>query len=258
MRTADFSTILFEAIQFSGNDRHTISDETFAQFRDFANGRLRQVWEMHDWPDLVYLAQFTALKDANDVPYFVPASNAGEILGVWNKNPQVTTKITPMGYEPRPDGTIAISDELAANGWYRYRLKPPVLSGDVWSKDVAYSIGAQVYFDAGAEVGSAVPTVGKPCRGNFYNCIAATTANLNTDKPVNNGALTAKWEKVDVPYIFAPYMAWGAAADWNFSEGDVEAGTIVEAKANAVLELELDKVLRQQGQIDRINMTKTY
>lgn len=258
MRLSDFSTILFEALQFSGNDRHVISDETFAQFRDFCNSRLRQVWEMHDWPDVTALAQFTAQTDANGVPYFTPTAAAGEILGVWNKNPQVTTKNSLLGYELRSDGTVAISNELVLEGWYRYRTKPPVLSGDLWRADVAYSPGAQVYFDGGAEVGSATVTTGKPCRGNFYTCLTNTTANTQAQRPVYNGTQTAFWQKVDVPYIFAPYMAWGAAADWHFSEGNVEGGSVIEAKANAVLDIELDKVLRQQGQTSRINMTRTY
>lgn len=258
MRLIDFSKILFEAIQYSGNDRHNISDESFAQFRDFANGRLRQAWEMHDWPDLVGLAQFTSTTDANEIPYFTPIASAGEILGVWNKNPHMTTKAAQVGYALRSDGTVAISDELISTGWYRYRTKPVELTGDIWSATVAYSPGAQVYFDSGAEAGSAIPTPGKPHYGNFYTCLTNTAANTPSDKPVYNGVASPKWSKVSVPYIFGPYMSWGAAADWQFSEGNMEAGALVESKANAVLEQELDKVLRQQGQIERMNVTKTY
>jgi hypothetical protein len=53
-------------------------------------------------------------------------------------------------------------------------------------------------------------------------------------------------------------MSWGSAADWMVAEGNVEGASVLEQKANGIIDLELDKVLRQQGQFDRINMTKTY
>ena len=67
-----------------------------------------------------------------------------------------------------------------------------------------------------------------------------------------------KWEKIDIPYIFGTFMAWGAAANWFASETMLNEATIVEGKATQVLEQEYDKFLRQQGQFGKLNMDRTY
>jgi hypothetical protein len=105
MRTTPFSQILFESLQYSGNDRHNITDETFAQFRDFISARLREAWEQDEWPDLCRLAQFTTTTDANNVVSFTLPADAGEVLAVYNNNPQVTSRAKEFGYEVYDDGT---------------------------------------------------------------------------------------------------------------------------------------------------------
>lgn len=257
MRTIDFSTVLFEAIQHAGQDRHNIRSETFAQFRDFINARLRQAWELHPWPELTKIVAFTATVDGNGVPFFTPAADAGEVLAVYNKNPLVTTKLSQVDYYL--DGStgstrVVLSNELVGSGFYMYRIKPVELVGDLYEPTTVYYNGAQTYFDSGSTTGSYMPVLGRPHSGNFWNCVAvgATTAGQN---PTTN---PASWTKVNIPYIFGPYLAWGAAADWFISEGNVESGAVLEGKANAVLEQELDKVLRQQGQMQRMNVTRTY
>lgn len=256
MRSIDFSTIFFEALQYAGQDRHNIRSETLAQFRDFCSARMRNVWEMQNWPDLIRLVEFTTTTDPiTEVPYFVPTAAAGEVLSVFNKNPQQTTKALSVGYELYDNGTelrVVIGQKLLESGWYRYRIKFTPLSGDPYSATTVYYTGSQVYFDSGSNTGAIMPVIGRPHSGNFYNCLSDTNAGENpTTHP-------AKWQKVSVPYIFGPYMAWSAAADWMVSEGNVEAAAVLEQKANGILDLELDKMLRQQGQFDKLNMTNTY
>ena len=256
MRTTDFSNILFEAIQYAGQDRHNIRSESFAQFRDFCNARLRSVWELANWPDVIRLAAFTTVTDpVTEVPYFTPAANAGEILNVYNKNPQVTTRGIDVGYELYSDGTnnrVILGQKLLDSGFYRYRIKLTPINGELYSPTTVYYSGAQIYFDTGSTSGTYMPILGRPHTANFYTCVSNTNAGENpTTHP-------AKWSKVEIPYAFGPYMAWGAAADWMVSEGNVEGAAVLEQKANGIIDLELDKVLRQQGQFDKINMTKTY
>lgn len=256
MRTTDFSNILFESLQYAGQDRHNIRAETFAQFRDFSNARLRSVWELANWPDVIRLSAFTTVIDpVTDVPYFTPAAEAGEILNVYNKNPQVTTRSIDVGYELYSDGTnsrVIIGQKLLDSGFYRYRKKLTPINGELYSPTTVYYTGAQAYFDTGSNTGTYMPVLGRPHTANFYTCLSTTNAGENpTTHP-------AKWSKIEIPYVFGPYMAWGSAADWMVSEGNVEGAAVLEQKANGILDLELDKVLRQQGQFDRINMTKTY
>jgi hypothetical protein len=259
MRTTDFSTVLFEGLQYAGQDRHNIRLETFSQFRDFCSARMRSVWELQNWPEVVRLATFTSTTDpVTSVPYFTPTSSEGigEILGVFNLNPQLTTKAMSVGFELSDDGInaprVVIGQKLLESGWYRFRIQFTPLFGDLYLSTIPYYVGAQAYFDTGSNTGAYMPIAGRPHSGNFYTCL------VNANAGESPATAPAKWKKVSIPYIFGPYMSWGSAADWMVSEGNVEGAAVLEQKSNVVLDLELDKLLRQQGQFDKINMTNTY
>jgi len=255
MRTQNYSQILFDSLQYSGNDRHNITNETFAQFRDFANARIREAWESNQWPDVCRLAQFTTTTDANGVVSFAPVSESDEILGVFSKNPQETTKAVQIAYQIYDSGTarkVVIGNGIV-DGWYLYRKDCIELNGDLYSPTVVYYQGVQVYFDSGSGTGSYVPVLGKPHAGNFYTCtVASTTAGQNPNTH------PTYWTKVEIPYIFSSFMAWGSAANWLVSELQTQDAATIEAKAQLVLEQEYDKFLNQQGQYGKINMINTY
>lgn len=256
MRTTDFSQILFEALQYSGNDRHNITDETFSQFRDFVTARLREAWEQDEWPDLCRLAQFTTSIDANNVVSFTLPSDAGEVLGVFNKNPQASTRVTDLGYELYDDGTTAkviVQNRILADGWFHYRIKCPVLTGDLYDPTVTYQQGSQVYFDSGSGQGTYVPISGKPHAGNFYTALSVTVAAGRT--PTTH---PSDWQKVQIPYIFGHYCSWGAAANWLVSEGLLQEAAGLDSKAASMLTIEADKVARQQNQVSKIKFINPY
>jgi hypothetical protein len=255
MRTTDFSKVLFDALQYSGNDRHNITSETFAQFRDFASARMREAWESNQWADVCRLSPFTASIDANNVNYFTPVEEADEILGVYARNPQETTKAVPLSYQIYDSGSTrrVIINNQQSEGYYLYRKDCPSLEGELYSPTVVYYQGAQVYFDSGSGTGSYTPVLGKPHAGNFYICTAAsTTAGQNPNSH------PASWTKIEIPYIFSSFMSWASAANWFVSEGQIEEASVIEGKSREVLELEYDKFLRQQGQFGKINMIQTY
>jgi hypothetical protein len=255
MRTTDFSQVLFDALQYSGNDRHNITDETFAQFRDFAHSRLREAWESNQWSDVCRIENFTTTQDESGTNYFVPSEDASEILGVWNKNPQDTTRAKQLGYQIYNTGSEIriILQSVITEGSYLYRQKCPQLTGDPYDSSVVYYSGSQIYFDSGSGTGSKTPVQGKPHSGNFYVCVTPSTSagqNPNTHPSL--------WEKIEIPYIFGSFMAWGSAANWYASETMLNEATIIEGKATQILEQEYDKFLRQQGQFGKINMDRTY
>lgn len=255
MRTTDFSQVLFDALQYSGNDRHNITDETFAQFRDFASARLREAWESNQWSDLCRIVSFTTTVDANGVNYFVPSANASEILGVWNKNPQDTTKTKQLDYQIYNTGSetrIVLMDAIT-QGYYMYRILCPALTGDPYVATIPYYQGSQIYFDSGSSTGSKTPVAGRPHNGNFYTCLAVSTSS--GQNPTTHPTL---WSKIEIPYIFGSFMSWATAANWYVSETMIQEAATIEGKATQVLEQEYDKFLRQQAQFGRINMNKTY
>ena len=255
MRTTDFSQVLFDALQYSGGDRHNITDETFAQFRDFSQSRLREAWESNQWSDICRIVDFTTTQDASGTNYFVPSADASEILGVWNKNPQDTTRAKQLDYQIYNDGTDIriILPSIITEGSYLYRQKCPQLTGDPYETNVVYYLNSQIYFDSGSGTGALMPVQGKPHNGNFYICLANSTSsgqNPNSDPTL--------WSKIEIPYIFGSFMAWGSAANWFVSETMIQEATVIEQKAQQVLEQEYDKFLRQQGQFGKINMSRTY
>lgn len=254
MRTIDFSQIFFNALQFSGNDRNNINTETFSQFRDFINYRLREIWESFPWVETTVLTNFTVTV-ASDVAYFTPAADADEILGVFSKNPLVTSKTLDIDYKLWQDGStekVVVAKQLS-EGWYLYRKSCPQLKGDVYDSDEIYFMGAQVYFDSGSNTGTLMPVVGKPHSGNFYECIVEST--LEGDSP---HSAPAKWRKIDIPYNFGTPLAWGSTANWFLSEGMIQEAAAIEQKYEAAREQEYDKATRQQGQVTRMNMVRTY
>ena len=255
MRTTDFSKVLFDALQYSGNDRHNITSETFAQFRDFASARMREAWESNQWADICRLSPFTTSVDVNNVAYFTPVEEADEILGVYTRNPQESTKAIQMAYQIYDSGSSrrVVINNQQADGYYLYRKDCPSFEGDLYSPTVVYFQGVQVYFDSGSGTGSYTPVLGKPHSGNFYICtVASTTAGQNPNTH------PASWTKIEIPYVFGSFMSWSAAANWFVSEGQMQEAAVIEGKAKEMLEQEYDKQLRQQGQSSRINMTNTY
>ena len=255
MRTADFSTILFNALQFSGNDRNNISDETFQQFRDFASTSLREAWETVQWSDICRIVDFTTTVDSNGVGYFIPATEAGEILGVFSRNPQSSTKAVELEYSLYDDGSTkkVIINSNISTGSYLYRKQCPTLNGDIYNASTIYYAGSQIYFDAGSGTGTYTPVAGKPHTGNFYTC-----AVTNTSAGQNPNTHPASWTKIEIPYIFSSFCSWNSCAMWYASEGMMQEAGVVDSKAKLILEQEYDKFLHQQGQFGRINMYKTY
>lgn len=253
MRTVNFSTILFEGLQLSGLDRHNIGDETFAQFRDFANQRLRMAWESQDWPDIIRVSQLTVDATTGTVTAAIP-TDAGEVLNCYDQDPLLTTKAQPLSYRIYNDGSVVklVFGSDPSTVWGEYRVKKPELFGDIWSSTLAYSVGAQAYFDSGSNTGTSMPVPGKPHYGDFYECLEASTAGQSPSTH------PAKWVKREIPYIFGTYLSRGMFADWLRSELQIEASQIAEQEAQGMLDLEIDKIFRQQKQNVRINMIRTY
>jgi hypothetical protein len=216
---------------------------------------MREAWESNQWTDICRLSPFTTSIDVNNVAYFTPAEEADEILGVYSRNPQETTRAIQMSYQIYDTGSLrkVVISAQQADGYYLYRKDCPSFEGDLYSPTVVYYQGAQVYFDSGSGTGSYTPVLGKPHAGNFYVCtVASTTAGQNPNSH------PASWTKIEIPYVFGSFMSWASAANWFVSEGQIQEAATVEAKANQILEQEYDKFLRQQGQFGRLNMIQTY
>jgi hypothetical protein len=82
--------------------------------------------------------------------------------------------------------------------------------------------------------------------GDFYTATGTTQAGQSP------ATTPAKWAVVALPYIFRAYLMQGGYADWLTSDGQTEKAAGVEPAASELLELEADKLQRQQQQTDRL------
>ncbi len=253
MKTTDFSRVLIDAIQLCGLDRTDITYDTFSQIRDFANTRVRMAWEYDKWPDLVRLEPVVA-QTVDDVNFVVKPAGAGEVYAIWFKSPNVTTRALNVPFSIVHTDTeerLVIESNVGDSLYIEYRIEPVSLEGEPWDSGIEYFAGSQVFFDSGSKTGGLNPVEGKPFIGNFYTCLAK---NTNTDPSTN----TTNWKKVNVPYIFGQYISRGCLADYLKSEGQFDSSQVAEAEAKYFLDLEIDKIVRQQGQVQKYNFIQTY
>lgn len=254
MKTTNFSRILVDAVQLCGLDRDEITDATFTQLRDFANTRIRLAWEYDRWPDFIRFYHATTVLEEDSVHYVLKPSGAGEIIGIYDRNPNANTRAINIGFSivhTNTEERLVVNKGYPDGVWIEYRIEPITINGEKWNASTTYSVGSQVYFDSGSDSGTYHAVSGKPQYGNFYTCIAS---NTNT----NPAQSSANWTIVNIPYIFSNYIPRGVFADYLRSEGQFDSARIAESEAQSFLDLEIDKIVRQQGQTQKYNFIKSY
>jgi hypothetical protein len=255
MRTIDFGTVLMDAVNLCGYDLSNITQSNFRTLRHFASTRLRLAWESYPWASLTRYVKLPVVITNDERRVTVPA-DAGEIVGVYSKNPLETTQTVYLSYALTSNGTqdyIVVLNGLT-EVWVEYRIKREDLFGDLYDPSISYAAGSQIYFDAGAPATqSYMPVAGRPYRANFYKAKVNVPVGV---VPVESN--DANWELIKVPYIFGSYMSRGAYSDFLKAEQQFDDASRAESDAAGVLEAEYDKELRQQGQLRRINFISNY
>jgi hypothetical protein len=282
MRTIDFETILAQSIQACGLDRNNVNDETFAQFRDFANNRIRFAWEYDVWPDLIRTTKFPVTANGDIYSIVIPSDgivtnnegtfkiDIGTILQVTVEDPRTTGKVKDVGftfdeYDQQVNGNVwttvkrlIIDNKTISNAYVTYRVNHPELVGELWKAGTYYP--SQSVYWAYANNSYFAPTSGAMFagkKGNFWKCLNQTTTAPNP----NNSSIplsTDNWEKVKIPLFLANYIIKGCHADWLKSELQVELGFALDKEAQSLLDYEVQKIIIQQGQAPRIKFNQIY
>jgi hypothetical protein len=282
MRTIDFETILAQALQQCGLDRDNISVETFNQFRDFANFRLKFGFEYDVWPQLIRTTQLPITHVGNVHSITIPAdgvvTNAegtfkvdiGTVFQVTLEDPRSTGKVKELAF------TIDESELSVGNGVFRdveriiineananfafvtYRIDCPELIGDLWTSQTYYPT-QQAYW-AYANGKYFAPTTGinfAGRKGNFWRCVRTATTAPNI---ANNTIPTSSdlWERIRIPLFLGNYIIKGCHADWLRSELQIEYAQAIEREAMAVLDMEVNKAIIQQGVQPRLKFNQIY
>ncbi len=248
MRTVDYSTLMYRWMQLAGLDRAAITSINFNTFRDFASNRIEHIWKNDYWPDLIRVSSpQTVSVDGNGVRTVALPSDAGELLDIYDQDPRLTTRARSLKYFLYSSATTDYANLMQDTTpvYLEYKVKAPALFGDSYSASASYSIGAQVYFDTSTDSGSYLPSSTKAPAGNFYNCTVATSPGQSPT------TTSSSWSKVEIPYFTGDFLVRACLADYLRSESQFDQALVVENDATAALEREVDKVIREQGQVRR-------
>ena len=278
MRTIDFETILAQSLQMCGLDRENISLETFNQFRDFANNRIRFGFEYDVWPQLMRTTKMTVAHQQDIHFVTIPDDgivtnnegtfkiDIGDIMQVTVEDPRTTGKVRDLSFTFDEIEThlgnnvfktvqrLIIADKEVASVYVTYRIKCPELIGDLWSAGTYYP-NQQVYW-AYSNGKYFAPTSGPNNagkKGNFWKCVSQNTASPNVN---NNSSDT--WERVKIPSFLGNYIIKGCHADWLKSEMQIEYAQAIEREAMLLLDFEIGKAIIQQGVQPRLKFNQTY
>jgi hypothetical protein len=135
------------------------------------------------------------------------------------------------------------------------KYRQPVISifGLSYNSLLQYSENAQVYFDPLQDSGNYYPSVqSSGISGNFWKAVTFTPA---ATKPNN---ISRYWELVGIPYRFKDYLINGTSADFLRSEGRADEANILDQIAEIAVQQQIDVLVRQQGQVQRMNMVYCY
>jgi hypothetical protein len=250
MRTIPLGSVFYRYLQLTGQDKANIADGDFQQFVDFCSSRMDLVWNQDDWPELIRYAEIATTQNGDgSITATVPA-DAEDVLETYAKDPRTTTVNRALQwFLTETDTTRYINFiQAPATAWVVYKKARTPLQCQPYSASTAYAVGAQIWFNEGSTNGSYVQSAAAAPSGNVYVCAVATSAGENpTSTP-------AKWTKVEIPAFLSEYLARGCVADYLKSEGLYAQAASAEQDAEYARQQEVDRVIRVQGQTNRLNV----
>jgi hypothetical protein len=190
--------------------------------------------------------------------------NADTVQGVYNRDPRTTTKTQQVAWIQEDSGISSgyveaseqkyIITRTADQICIEYSIENPVVWGDVYSNTTTYLTGAQFFYYRyhNPEDNHLNPTNDRKMKGDFYSPV--TQLNAGTSPLTNPG----DYKIIPIPDLFKDFLINAMHADWLKSEGQFELAMAAEQLAEKGTQDAIDKVLRQEGQVQRMNMQYTY
>lgn len=234
METIDAQT-LFENVNALATGHCAFpADREFYTYRAGLDLALRRAWRSEAFPELMVSEARTPDND-NQLAY-VPGildtfSRVGTVFGVFANDPLTSYDRAAVNFH-LIDGAVQLLD-TATTVWLWFRKPCPSLLGNLFVTTETYAVGEQVYFEPAGS------------RGNFYNCITATSAGQS---PTTHAA---KWDLVEIPEMFRGYLEWQTYANtlpFNIDGQRNETRALALATADTYLNDLMDELLRQQAQ----------
>jgi hypothetical protein len=194
---------------------------------------------------------------------------SGQAIGCWTGDPRKSSRNRQESYTvenmPDLDTNITTTTQILSQDLFVLRFAnfdskfvllrsvAPFLFGTRYDSSLAYTPGSQVYYDP-SQGSSAYnpPSKNLPVAGNFWNTFSTATAGVAPTNP------SLYWRIVGIPFRFKGYLVNSVAADFLRSEGRSQEADALEGMAEFAVQQQIDVLIRQQGQIQRMNMVYTY
>lgn len=218
---------------------YTVTNGAATQVRDPLTGLFYQIHTAHTAGATLDTTKMGLLTAFNKyVAYAQTGETAiGELFTASQRDPRIFTQNTAYRFWNSQDG-FQFGQESPNVLWLYFRQRRPVLKGEVFDATATYASGQQVYF---------VDSLGV---GNFW------TANDTTSAGEDPEDTPAKWDVVEIPYSFRGYLIESGYVDWLTGDDKetIQLREKHEGFAAGYLELEADKLQRQQQQVRRLGV----
>jgi len=194
---------------------------------------------------------------------------AGQAIGCWTGDPRKTSRVRDESYivenMPNLDTNTTVSTQIFSQDLFVLRFEnfnpkfvllravAPFLFGTRYDATLAYTAGSQVYYDP-SQASSAYnpPSKNLPVAGNFWNAYSNAAIGVLPANP------SFSWRLAEIPFRFKSYLVNSVSADFLRSEGRATEADSLEGMAEFAVQQQIDVLLRQQGQVRKMNMVYTY
>lgn len=194
---------------------------------------------------------------------------AGQAIGCWTGDPRKTSRVRDESYVvenmPNLDVNTTVSTQILSQELFVLRFEnfdskfvllravAPFLFGTRYDPTLAYTAGSQVYYDP-SQGSSAYnpPSKNLPVAGNFWNAYSGAAIGVLPANP------SFSWRLMEIPFRFKSYLVNSVAADFLRSEGRATEADSLEGMAEFSVQQQIDVLIRQQGQVRKMNMVYTY
>jgi hypothetical protein len=194
---------------------------------------------------------------------------AGQAIGCWTGDPRKTSRVKDESYVvenmPNLDVNTTVSTQVFSQDLFVLRFEnfdskfvllravAPFLFGTRYDPTLAYTAGSQVYYDP-SQASSAYnpPSKNLPVAGNFWNTYSNAAIGVLPANP------SFSWRMVELPFRFKSYLVNSVSADFLRSEGRATEADSLEGMAEFAVQQQIDVLIRQQGQVRKMNMVYTY
>lgn len=222
MRTETYTKYVSRMQALMGVDAANTTE--LAEWRQYFQRNMRYAWDFFEWPEVCETEErvpdadgYVALDEQGD-------EAIGEVLACFDGDPDGEAAVNAVPYRIVKDG-FKTTPGAYESVWVHFRRQMPEYNAADYGSGTAYAAKSETYY---------------PTTGRFYESRVATTGNLPTDEEY--------WKELPIPRCLFEYVVQASYADALLPQGFAEKSRAMKADARSLLDLEIDKVDRQQRQ----------